>query len=519
MLFTVLERNESPPDNARNHAFLFTDYWDDWGKFRTQFFLTIYDGEGEKIDIGSVKIGQVALQPCQAGKVTSKIQRTPDIPSEFNKLNNQFFSLGQSENYYEMLHTISDATIAISVLKGLRDCAYNLNLFEKYSDEEVMGESLLRDIQRSTVKGRFHRLAHGDANLTEFNFEYVYPQQDTNDAVPVLSFYIKPESSPPTNTHVIIGRNGVGKTSLINNMINAISMLSNNSNEMNASYGIIRPLYNDEEFPFSNIVSVAFSAFDTFIKPNFSESNIKHSHVGLWHKLFDDAKPVWRINVNDLSNKFYNSLNQCKSGLRLKRWIGLIKTLENDPLFAENMSLSFLDKEKDEIVEIFSRLSSGHAIVLLTTTILVELVEEKTLVIIDEPESHLHPPLLSAFIRCLTDLLIKRNGVAIIATHSPVVLQEVPRSCVWNLRRNGTDTIVERPQIETFGENVSVLTRHIFGLEVTYSGFHSLMVEAIEKNNLDYKGLLKHFGGQLGAEARAIAQALVADRDRRIESI
>jgi len=64
-----------------------------------------------------------------------------------------------------------------------------------------------------------------------------------------------------------------------------------------------------------------------------------------------------------------------------------------------------------------------------------------------------------------------------------------------------------------------LLSRHIFGLEVTYSGFHSLMVEAIEKNNLDYKGLLKHFGGQLGAEARAIAQALVADRDRRIESI
>lgn len=47
--------------------------------------------------------------------------------------------------------------------------------------------------------------------------------------------------------------------------------------------------------------------------------------------------------------------------------------------------------------------------------------------LIDEPEGHLHPPLLSAFVRALSELLVNRNGVAIIATHSPVVLQEVPR--------------------------------------------------------------------------------------------
>jgi predicted ATP-dependent endonuclease of OLD family len=51
--------------------------------------------------------------------------------------------------------------------------------------------------------------------------------------------------------------------------------------------------------------------------------------------------------------------------------------------------------------------------VLLTITRLVETVEERTLVLLDEPEAHLHPPLLSAFVRSLSDLLINRNGVAI----------------------------------------------------------------------------------------------------------
>jgi predicted ATP-dependent endonuclease of OLD family len=152
-------------------------------------------------------------------------------------------------------------------------------------------------------------------------------------------------------------------------------------------------------------------------------------------------------------------------------------------------------------------LSSGHKIVLLTITRLVETVDERTLVLLDEPESHLHPPLLSAFVRSLSELLVQRNGVAIIATHSPVVLQEVARSCVWILRRSGAEVLTERPAIETFGENVGVLTREVFGLEVSHSGFHTILGDII-KDEKSYEGVLKRFGNQLGAEARAIARAL-----------
>ncbi|MFD7630846.1 AAA family ATPase [Streptomyces sp. NPDC059851] len=69
---------------------------------------------------------------------------------------------------------------------------------------------------------------------------------------------------------------------------------------------------------------------------------------------------------------------------------------------------------------------------------LIEHVAERSLVLIDEPESHLHPPLLASFIQTLSRLLTERNGVAVVATHSPpVVLQEVPRSCVYKLSGGG----------------------------------------------------------------------------------
>lgn len=146
---------------------------------------------------------------------------------------------------------------------------------------------------------------------------------------------------------------------------------------------------------------------------------------------------------------------------------------------------------------------------LLTTTRLVELVDEQTLVVLDEPEGHLHPPLLSAFIRTISDLLVARNGFALISTHSPVVLQEVPKSCVWMLRRTRTLAAVERPSLETFGESAGVLTREVFGLEVSNSGFHQLIAAVSNQPGTSFEAVERHFGGQLGAEAQALARGLV----------
>ena len=114
---------------------------------------------------------------------------------------------------------------------------------------------------------------------------------------------------------------------------------------------------------------------------------------------------------------------------------------------------------------------------------------------------------MSAFIRSLSDLLTNRNAVSIIATHSPVVLQEVPRDCTWKLWRSGHISKVERLETESFGENVGILTREVFGLENTDSGFHNLLKDAVKKYD-DYDSAVESFGGQLGVEARGILRAL-----------
>ena len=131
---------------------------------------------------------------------------------------------------------------------------------------------------------------------------------------------------------------------------------------------------------------------------------------------------------------------------------------------------------------------------------------------IDEPEAHLHPPLLSAFIRALSKLLIQTNGVSIIATHSPVILQEVPRSCIWKLRRAGAESKAERLEIESFGENVGVLTNEIFGLEVNKSGFYKLINDSISKNE-NYEEVIEYFDNHLGMEARSIIMSIFSNQE------
>jgi predicted ATP-dependent endonuclease of OLD family len=191
----------------------------------------------------------------------------------------------------------------------------------------------------------------------------------------------------------------------------------------------------------------------------------------------------------------------------------VIELLQSDPVFRAAELNSMIDRnlndsdEKAAILKTFKALSAGHKLVLLSLTRLVEKVEEKTLVLIDEPEAHLHPPLLSAMVRALSQLMVSRNGVAVIATHSPVILQEVPKSCVWILNRIISVSTAERPGIETFAESVGILSREVFQLELIRSGYHQIL-QGLRQNFQTYEAAVESLEGQLGSEGKAVLRAM-----------
>ena len=515
--FSILPVKTYPSDLARDEAFLRIDYWDDWGKYRTQYDLCIVDSTGDRHEIGEVKIGQRGLRPHSSGVTIPQGSRTPALEASFEQLDDRFFSLGQSDDYYENLKKLGDA-LRERILTALRDIAFSQEIWSVVKTEDVTTESLLRSVTATAVEGQLRRIASGGAKLTRYSFSFTPIKRRGEDGLPpTLHFNVDPNWKPSTNVHVLIGRNGVGKTSLLASMTET---LVNQGAARRSSETFQWNNTLDNTTGFSNLVTVSFSAFDdTELLPEGrpQRGGLKYSYIGLRRKS-KNSTIIRPKSVRVLSTEFISSLTACQIEPARRRWIKAIQFLETDPVFhtanAVEMIEANLNSEegKTQTYKTFKRFSSGHKIVLLTLTRLVETVEEKTLILIDEPEAHLHPPLLAAFIRALSDLLVDRNGVAIIATHSPVILQEVPRICVWIIQRILGESKVDRPSIETFGENVGILSREVFQLELSQSGFQNILSEAAQEYDT-YELAVDAFQNQLGAEAKAVLRALYAAKD------
>lgn len=498
----VVPRNQRVPSSGVSSAYLHVDHWNDFS-FVTMFYLSLFDENGEFHKIGNIKIGFQGQTTNESTYAT--------LDSVFQSLPDGYFSVGLDVEYYQKISKLS-ALVRTSLLEALKDIAYAPELIESAQDEDVFRTSLLRDVSLSVIKGQFTRVLEGKNPLTNFEFKFARPAQDKMSGIE-MTFKVKVEEKPSTNIHAIIGRNGVGKTTLLNGMIKAVTSKGKSETKFYDVEGWSETPINTDYF--SSVVSVSFSAFDPFEPPSEQPDPSKgtcYFYIGL-KKAGKALKEL-----NDIHEDFLLALKSCFSQAPKKdRWLRAIDTLESDENFASMGLKSFAQYSGDLLTskarKVISKMSSGHAVVLLTITRLVATVEEKTLVLIDEPESHLHPPLLSAFIRALSDLLLDRNGVAIIATHSPVVLQEVPRQCVWKINRSRLVTEPRRPAIETFGENVGILTREVFGLEVVKSGFHDLLVKSVDAGD-SYEEIVDEYRGQLGVEARALLKALVVHRDR-----
>ena len=154
--------------------------------------------------IGGVRIGRIG-----------QTEDRPDIPDEFETLPTDYFSLGVSLEYYKNLKR--EGIPRVEILIALHDIAYDLKLLETVREERVTQRSLMRDFSYYAVKEQFHRIADGGAVLTDYDFKYILPDKDITTGENLeLDFYVEGENNtPPSNIYVLIGKNGIGKTTII----------------------------------------------------------------------------------------------------------------------------------------------------------------------------------------------------------------------------------------------------------------------------------------------------------------
>src|SRR6185312_15216590 len=123
----------------------------------------------------------------------------------------------------------------------------------------------------------------GQAELTPFRFTYLRRQGAGASALE-LSFSADPNVLPPTNVHVIIGRNSAGKTRLLRDVAATLCTAKNVVPPLGSGeIMFIVDSLDDVPQRFANLVTVTFSAFDRFEPPTrdaMTSGDIRYAYIG-----------------------------------------------------------------------------------------------------------------------------------------------------------------------------------------------------------------------------------------------
>lgn len=495
-----------------NHIYLvINDRWNDYS-YVTSFDVYCF---GERIGMIRIAKSGMTKEECKTETYLKTGMTFKNLSELGGKLGYEFYSAwGDSSKYYEDAYKLGKV-YKFNIFEDLNDIAYDLKKLTKYQKEDVCENSILRhdrypsyDSIKYVYAGQYHRIVRGEEKFR--GFEFLYKREDENF---VIDFKVNPGSNLPTNIHVLIGSNGTGKTTIIKNMIKSFSYQFLNK-KLGEHKGDFECKFDEKDIDYEyivNIMCISFNPFDDYEGiDNIESENI--SFIG-YKKSYQNQLDL----LKNINTEFINSFSLCKKRDDAKDDMKeILDRLSKEIVFINykndiNNMKDLLDKDDDnnkEISDIFENMSAGFKVVLSILTGCVSRLREYTLVFIDEPENHLHPPLLSTLIRVLSDELRKRNGVCIISTHSPIVVQEVPSTCVWKLSRSGSLYYARRVDEETFGTNIGVLTDSIFGFEIAKTGFNKLVEEAMNDcNSLDE--VVAKFEGHLGDQAKAIAMMIL----------
>src|SRR4051812_34987190 len=191
------------------------DGWNDWFQWRTSFYAYYRASDGELQEIGAVKIGKFGHPYANAAEFA-----TP-LPDAFSELDDTYVSIGQDESYYTNMRKWLGPVRAHSAFRTLGDLALRPERLTELANEPLVWESLLRNVDRLTATTTLPRLARGEG-LAAFEFTFNRPAENPFDEEAVLDFSVTPNSTPPTNVHVLIGRNGSGKTTTLREMAVAL---------------------------------------------------------------------------------------------------------------------------------------------------------------------------------------------------------------------------------------------------------------------------------------------------------
>ena len=497
---TVISKERIVNNAHGPYIILVIDNWDDFG-YKTTFDAYYVNSENQETFIEKVKIYR------KGSKVSAE-----SIPRDFGRLNKEWCSLGQDIDYYKKLIELVGIEKTKKILHNLNDVVLSEEIRDKFEEDKGFNNSLLRwsETEKYLYEARKIFGISGKVFQASFAFEC-----KLNSAVEPhkFSFDFNNDEYLPYRINVIIGKNGTGKTQILAKLANA---LSGYKLEQQGFFEESRPL-------FSQVIAVSYSAFDIFEKPHQDNLSLRErinnrrtsfSH-GITKPDGKDKKSEYSYvycglqnaqgtySLPEIMKNLTISLNKVKLLGRVEKWRNILSQI-----IEENYDYILDELEKGGCPD---EISSGQSILLASMTEVISNIKPQSILIIDEPELHLHPNAISNLIRMLHILLKEFDSYAIISTHSPIIIQETPAKYVHVVERYGNEPYVRKLNIESFGENLSNITTEVFAVKSSESNYKAYLKEMYKKKS--YNEIVNYFAKGLSLNALLYLKVLFSSRN------
>ncbi len=427
---------------------LVADGWGD-GYAHVQFNLFYFHTERDYDSYGLVKIIKRESE-MECSEEHHYYVKDDGLPNDFLRLPVEFCSLGQDERYYRNIKSrfgdsyesvfmaLNDAAVFPQIDDAFRNTKYYSCLIRENEAERLIREAQLilqgRNVaDRYRFKYRFHPIyAENDVEF-EFNFR---------DKTRLL----------PRRIYAVIGKNGVGKTLFVSQLPLDLS------NKDSDAFSPAKPIL-------SKVISIANSTFDNFKKAE-NTAKLNYFHFGL-------TKSVGGGQIPKTKDDFTAELLAATKKIRLYGRIDHLKKVLNKIVFTEAIDELFvtvskndrevLDIDTSKINKLLRTMSSGESTMLYLFMCLEADIRYDSLILLDEPETHLHPDAIAELLNALDDMLEEYQSCCVMVTHSPLLIRELTSDCVYVMERDDKTVILRKPGVETIGSGLNTITDDIFG--------------------------------------------------------
>jgi ABC-type branched-subunit amino acid transport system ATPase component len=524
-----------------------TNDWNDYGRgYFAHLWIEDGTGEPEEIRLSLMFEGYERTKKALDGIIAQQ----GDVLS-IEKIAIPFVSLIPDEANYRKIFRIFGFDLSISMLRKLHDAvAQRIEQTDQKTLDLIKGEEfhvgVLRQTGARTALRRGGRHFRRDLPQTvedaAVKFTFLTTLKSAENEIEVeFDFTEKPVLRD--RVAVLIGRNGVGKTQLLNAIVRRLPEASRSPGQVNG-----------ENFPPPHSRVLLFSSVPTDPFPEYLPAwdGIDYEYFPINESLEEGADPllaslvacrfdrnIYGFGARGRASRL-DILRDSLSGLGL--WARLCLPVTNPtaheylpsvmevaggsyiPITASFNELQDLqaaqriDWARSPIIVNKDRerreLSSGEYAMLRFAGQAAAAIETGSLLLLDEPETHLHPNFISDMMEILYGLLKTTGSVAIIATHSAYIVREVSREGVQVMSISEGQLSVDRPRLQTFGASVDTISQFIFGDTNFDHHYQAILKDWVESRGreLGLKGIIAQFGSVLNPESLAfIAREL--DRD------